>query len=240
MLGRQRPRQLQRRLVQLRGHQLVQRRVLGLDGIGHVLPADARDLVGHGAGGLGPPVQRQGPVDRHQHVVHPLGAVHHHHAAHVGGARDQPLAHPHQLALPAGVHAVRTRAVLARHLTHPRVDAQRRERAHHQARGHVEPLGHTRARVIVGDRVGERDGARVEDRSASAGQALDGLEAARAGRGDRLGIAAADHVALAERHDRARMRDPQRLRQVAGGHPQHQRTRDGRVQRGSSGNDSVM
>ena len=129
---------------------------------------------------------------------------HHDHAADVPRALDQPLADAGQLGLPARVDAVVAGAVLARHLADARVDAERAQRALHDAGDVAEALVRAGPGVLRAAGPGERDRVLVEHGRATAGQPLDRLEAAgpRGMRGVR--IAGAREIQLAERDHRRR------------------------------------
>ena len=86
-------------------------------------------------------------------------------------------------------------------------------------------------RLLVGARVSKLERPLVEDRRAPAGEPHRRLEAGRPGGAHGVPVPGRHHVALREREHAARPREPQRGRQLAGGHAQHERARDGGVER---------
>ena len=197
----------------------------------HVRPGH---LAGHVAGGGRGPVEPERLVDRDEHVADTGGALDHDHAAHVGGAADQPLADARELELAARAQAVGARAVLPRHLAHPRVHPESREGAGQQAGGGLEAPVDAAPRRGLGHRVGDRDRALVKYRGAAARQAQHGVEAAAPRGGHRLRVAGRDRVLLAERHHGPRPRDAKRLGQLARGHPLKKRAPDRDLEHGVS------
>ena len=107
------------------------------------------------------------------------------------GALDQPLPDADELRLPARVDAVLAGAVLARDLAGAGVDAEPLQRALDDAGDRAEAVMRAGPGVLRRPGPGERDRVLVEDGGAPAGEALDRLEAAGAGGGDRVGVAGA-------------------------------------------------
>ncbi len=234
VLGRQAASQRERLLIQARGLQVRGARAYSSTiAPATVVPAHPGRLERDAAGGVRPPVQAQRRVDGDEHVADPVLALDHHHAANVGRSGHQPLPDAHQLELAARVHAVRTGAVLARHLPHARVHAQpgaarprsspaaASKRSSIRTRGSASGMACANA-IVPGWKTAARPPARRS--MASKPPVARGPHRAR--------VASRHRVALAERHDRARPRQPQRLRQLAGRHPEHQRARDRGVERG--------
>jgi hypothetical protein len=153
----------------------------------------------------------------------------------VRAATHHALADPRQLHRASRVHAVAAGAVLAGHLAHARVDAHPRQRGGQPPGGPLEALVDAGTRLVVWHGVADLHGAVVEDRRAPAGQPQGRLEALLACRPHRLVVAGRHGVALGERDRGARVGDPERLGELACRHPEHERARDGRVERGIGG-----
>ena len=97
----------------------------GLDGV----ERDARDLLVDGAGGGGVPGELERGVDVVEDRADARAVADDDRGAEQRAAADEPLGGADQLHPPARVDAVGARAVLARHLAHARVDAERAQRA---------------------------------------------------------------------------------------------------------------
>ena len=120
----------------------------------------------------------------------------------MGGAGDQPLADADQLRAPAGVDAPGARAVLARDLTHPRVDAQPAERGGEHL-GHLpEALRRAGRRAGVGDRPRAGQRLLVKHGGTATGEAKHGLEPALTSRAHGGGEARGRPILAREREDR--------------------------------------
>ena len=110
--------------VELGVDQLEAAPELGDDRLLDLVEGRPGDLVGDAADRLGIPVELERLVGGLERLAQHLRAVDDEHAADVRAARDQALADPGQLRPPAGVDAPGPRAVLARHLADPGVDAE--------------------------------------------------------------------------------------------------------------------
>ena len=209
----------QRRRVELR---CLVRRQLGGERLGDVVPADARRLVGDGAGRGGIPVEAERLVDGDEDVAHALALAHHDHAADVPRALDQALPDAGELDLPARVDASSRRGSTR---AGPRRRAHRRRAAAARARRSPATL---RKRSCVPDQVScarpgprERDRVLVEDGCPPAGEPLDRLEAAGARRVRRVGIAGARRSSLPN----ATIAPGRARRNVSGSSPRATRSR---------------
>ena len=151
---------------------------------------DARDLLVDGAGGRVVPLELERGVDVAQHGADARAVADDDRRAEQRAAADEPLRGADQLHAPARVDAVGARAVLAGHLPHARVDAERRERAR-------EPLA-LGAEAVVG--------ARRRDRRARRRRRSPAKRRGRRRRGRRAAAARARSRARARRRPRPRSR----------------------------------
>jgi pimeloyl-ACP methyl ester carboxylesterase len=170
VLARQLAGEAERVFVERAGHELIEGAVLGHQRVAGLLPAGSRGLVLDRSDRRRIPTEPERGVDGLQHPAHPLGALDHEHDARVRAARHHALADPRELSPAAGVHAPAPRAVLARHLAHPRVQAEARERPAHQRRLGLEAVVYARAGIDGGSGVGHLQRALVEYRRAPSGQ----------------------------------------------------------------------
>src|SRR3954454_12037220 len=150
------PRLLDSSLIELGVDELVAPAELGdqglLDLTGVDVPAELRRAA---PGGRRLPFQPQSRVDRLESAHDLASAGGDDHATQVSAATDHALADAGELHGTAGVDAVGARAILARHLTDPRVDAEfpqrRSDQIRHLLEACVGALGWLRIRVRPGD-----------------------------------------------------------------------------------------
>ena len=225
MLGRQRPGQRERVVVERVLDQLVAVGVLRQHRLADGLPWEL-----HGSHRGRVPVELQRLVDRLEHAADRCAVLGHDHRADVGPSRDHALSDAGQLAHALGVHAEAPRAVLARHLPHARVDPEPPQRAGDQLRALLEARVDAAARVRVGHSMRQLERPLVEDRGTPAGEPEHGAEPGGAGRRHGVRISRGERVALGERHHPGGARQAQGLGQLTCRDAPHGRPRDRRVE----------
>ena len=152
-----------------------------------------------------------------------------------GAAADEPLGGADQLHPPARVDAVGARAVLARDLAHARVDAERAQRARQPLALGGEALVGADDGVLERPHDVDRQRRGVVGGGVAAGEPEHRLVAVRAGRFDRIRVARAQRVELAEGDGGRRAVDAQGRGQLAGRHAGEQRVRDRELEGGRTG-----
>ncbi len=153
----------------------------------------------------------------------------------MGGAADQTLAHAHQLARAARVHAPLAGAVFAGDLADARVDAEPAQRGRDQLGEFGEARVDAVAGCCGGNRPGEGERLGVEHGGAAAGEPQHRHEAERARRGDGGVEAGRGRVDAREREHVVGAVEPERLGRCAARDLVEQRARERGVEGGPTG-----